>query len=189
MVLFLSSTGEQITVQTKSQVNEQAKQKLEFHVKEPFTVQANMKECSVMMKEEAAQVDDQKSSPVHSVPEKRMDTRQTGEELIRQAKADVFKQHGSEMNKAGIKVKDQISKEPQKLATEDKAEQKGNVSNRAMKSKDSVFMSRHTAAERDKQSQVEVVRPSVTSLPVGHLAPPIIKLEDMKDEVQSMELR
>lgn len=159
----------------------------------------------------------------HNVPDKRLDTRQTSEQpssqLYKEAKAGVLKQQRSEadmnvnkQDRAKIKATDQVSKEPTNLATNVKVSKKeGGVMNGAMKGEERALMSSHRTAEVSKQQslhgstaeekvkggfQVEVIRPSMAHTPVGHLSPPIIKLEplevkDMKpsDGVQSMEVR
>lgn len=162
-------------------------------------------------------------TPAHGVPDKRLDTRQTSEEHSsqpnREAKATGLKQQAREVDmnvnkqdRANIKAADQISKERAKLAAGAKVKQKeGGMMNGAVKGGESALMSSHITAEVSKQqslhgptaegkakggSQVEVIRPSMTPLPVGHLSPPIIKLEPLEvkdmgscDEVQSMEVR
>ncbi|XP_036974310.1 MAP7 domain-containing protein 2a isoform X5 [Acanthopagrus latus] len=237
----VSPPGEEKTVQTNAQVNEQVIKKVEFQVKEQVTVQVNTKECAPVKKEAAAaaavaQIDNQKSLPVkntqqvtpsHSVPHKRPETKQSSDERCgqpnREAKDGAIKQPGREVDmnvnhqqRANVKAADQIKKEPTRTATDAKVNQKkaggggGGMMNGAVKGEGSALMSSHPAAEVSKQqsqrvttaerktkvgSQVEVIRPSVTTLPVGHLSPPIIKLEplDVKgtgtcDEVQSMEV-
>ncbi|KAM8742292.1 MAP7 domain-containing protein 2a isoform 4-T4 [Acanthopagrus schlegelii] len=239
----VSPPGEEKTVQTNAQVNEQVIKKVEFQVKEQVTVQVNTKECAPVKKEAAAaaavaQIDNQKSlsvkntqqvTPSHSVPDKRPETKQSSDERCgqpnREAKDGAVKQQGREVDmnvnhqqRANVKAADQIKKEPTRTATEAKVNQKkgggggggGGMMNGAVKGEGSALMSSHPTAEVSKQqsqrvttakgktkggSQVEVIRPSVTTLPVGHLSPPIIKLEplDVKgtgscDEVQSMEV-
>lgn len=142
----------------------------------------------------------------------------------KEAKDGGVKQQGREVDmnvnhqhRANAKAADQIKKEPTRTATDAKANQRkgggggGGMMNGAVKGEGSALMSSHTTAEVSKQqsqhvttaegkakggSQVEVIRPSVTTLPVGHPSPPVIKLEplDVKgtgscDEVQSMEVR
>ncbi|XP_029304725.1 MAP7 domain-containing protein 2a isoform X2 [Cottoperca gobio] len=218
----VSPPGEVKTVQTNAQVNEQAMKKVEFQVKEQVTV--NTKECALVKKEVAgaAQTDNQKSlqvknnthqvTPTRSVPDKRPNTRQTSEEpdskLNREGKVCVLKQGGEvewSVNKQQTAhVKDQINKEPTKQTADAKVNQReGGMMNGAVKGEGS-----HLTAEVSKQrvlhhvltaakggSQMEVITPSVATLPVGHPSPPIIRLEplDVKgtgscDEVQSMEV-
>ncbi|AWP00110.1 putative MAP7 domain-containing protein 2 [Scophthalmus maximus] len=224
--------GDIKTVQTNAQVKEQASTNVEFQVKELVTVQVNTKECALVKKEAAAQMNNQKSvqnknnthqvTPTHSVPEKRPDTKRTSEEcdskLNKGSEACDLKQRGSEVKMnvnrqhiETVKATDQINKEPTKLRAGAKANQKqGAMMNGALKGKGSALISSRLTAEGSKQqsphvsaaeredkggSQVEVNRPPVTPLPLGHLSPPIIKLEplDVKrtglcDEVQSMEV-
>lgn len=214
-------------------MKEQASTNVEFQVKELVTVQVNTKECALVKKEAAAQMNNQKSvqnknnthqvTPTHSVPEKRPDTKRTSEEcdskLNKGSEACDLKQRGSEVKMnvnrqhiETVKATDQINKEPTKLRAGAKANQKqGAMMNGALKGKGSALISSRLTAEGSKQqsphvsaaeredkggSQVEVNRPPVTPLPLGHLSPPIIKLEplDVKrtglcDEVQSMEVR
>ncbi|GLD46839.1 MAP7 domain-containing protein 2a [Lates japonicus] len=170
---------------------------------------------SVQVKNNTPQV-----TPTRS--DKRQDTKQSSEEhgsqLNKEGKAYSLKQQGKEaetnVNKqqiANVKAADQMNKEPTKQKADAKASKKeGGMMNGAVKGKGSALMSSHLTAEGSKQqslhvstaeekanggSQMEVIRPSVTPLPVGHLSPPIIKLEplDVKrtgscDEVQSMEV-
>ncbi|XP_018546783.1 MAP7 domain-containing protein 2a isoform X3 [Lates calcarifer] len=172
---------------------------------------------SVQVKNNTPQV-----TPTRSVSDKRQDTKQSSEEhgsqLNKEGKACILKQQGKDVeanvNKqqiANVKAADQMNKEPTKQKADAKASQKeGGMMNGAVKGKGSALMSSHLTAEGSKQqslhvstaegkanggSQMEVIRPSVTPLPVGHLPPPIIKLEplDVKrtgscDEVQSMEV-
>ncbi|XP_070839004.1 MAP7 domain-containing protein 2a isoform X2 [Chaetodon trifascialis] len=233
----VSPPGEEKTVETNAQVNEQAVKKVEFQVKEQVTVQVNTKESALVKKEAAAaaaQMDNQKSLPVknnthqvtptHSVPDKRPDTKQTSEERgsppNREGKAAVLKQQGkeAEMNvnkqhRANVKATDQINKELTKAAPAGDAkvnQREAGMMNGAVRGEGSALKSSHITAEVNKQqtlhvstaegkakggSQVEVIRPPVTPLPVEHLSPPVIKLEplDVKgtgacDEVQSMEV-
>ena len=158
-------------------------------------------------------------TPTRSVPDKRPDTKQPSEELggqpSREAKACAVKQQGreAEMNvnkqhRAHVKAADQINQELTKLTADAKVNQReGGMMNGAVKGEGSALKRSHLTAEESKQqslhvstaarggSQVEGVRPSVAPLPVGHLSPPVIRLEplDVKrtgsDEVQSMEVR
>ncbi|XP_076606130.1 MAP7 domain-containing protein 2a isoform X6 [Chaetodon auriga] len=233
----VSPPGEEKTVETNTQVNEQAVKKVEFQIKEQVTVQVNPKECALVKKEAAAaaaQMDNQKSLPVknnthqvtptHGVPDKRPDTKQTSEEHgsqpNREGKAGVLKQQGkeAEMNvnkqhRANVKATDQINKELTKAAPAADAkvnQREAGMMNGAVRGEGSALKSSHITAEVSKQqtlhvstaegkakggSQVEVIRPTVTPLPVEHPSPPVIKLEplDVKgtgacDEVQSMEV-
>lgn len=178
-------------------------------------------------------MDNQKNLPVktnlhqvtapHIVPDKRLDTRQTGKEPssqpYKEVKVGVLKQQRSEadMNvnkqeRAKINaITDQVSKEPTNLTANVKVRQmEGSVRNGAIKGEERALVS-HITPEVSKQqslhgstaeeklnqgSQVEVNRPSMAHITLGHSSPPIIKLEplevkDMKrsDEVQSMEVR
>uniref|UniRef100_UPI0037E97C59 MAP7 domain-containing protein 2a isoform X2 n=1 Tax=Semicossyphus pulcher TaxID=241346 RepID=UPI0037E97C59 len=155
----------------------------------------------------------------HNVPDKRHDTKQTRDEhdtqLNRDGKACTAKQQGREVqmnvnmqHRANVKATDQINKEPTKPTAVNQRE--GGMVNGAVKGEGSALMSSRVTAEVSKRqsqhvltaegkakggSQMEVIRPSVTPLPVGRLPPPVIKLEplDVKrkgscDEVQSMEV-
>lgn len=158
-------------------------------------------------------------TPKHCVPVKRLE--QTSEEPSSQhnkeAKACVLKQQERELevnvskqHRANVKTTDQINKAPTKQTADAKANQmEGGMINGAVKDEESALTNSHLTAEVSKQqslhvstaegkakggSQVEVIRASVTPLPVGHLSPPIIKLEPLNvkgscDEVQSMEVR
>ncbi|XP_035522781.1 MAP7 domain-containing protein 2a [Morone saxatilis] len=161
-------------------------------------------------------------TPAHSVPDKRPEAKKGSEEhggqTHKEGNAGVLKQQGREVemnvnkqHKANVKATDQINKEQTKLAADAKVNQKeGGMMNGAVKGEKTALKSSHLTAEASKQqslrvstaegkakggSQVEVIRPSVTTLPVAHLSPPVIKLEplDVKrsgscDEVQSMEV-
>ncbi|XP_059207081.1 MAP7 domain-containing protein 2a [Centropristis striata] len=218
----VSPPGEVKTVQSNTQVNEQAIKKVGFQVKEQVTV----KECATVKKEAAtaaaaaAQMDTQKSlqvknntqkvTPTHSVPDKRPDAKQACDEHGREGKACVLKQQGREedmnvnkQHRAHVKAVDQINKE---LTADAKVLKKdGGMMNGAVNSGGSALKRSHVTAEVSKQQsqrvttaakggpQMEVVRPPVAPLPLGHLSPPVIKLEplDVKgsgDEVQSMEV-
>ncbi|XP_031725144.1 MAP7 domain-containing protein 2a isoform X2 [Anarrhichthys ocellatus] len=215
----VSPPGEVKTVQTNAQVNEQTIKKVEFQVKE----QVSTKESVLGKTEAAAQMDNQKSlqvknnthqvTPTHSVPDKRPDTKQTSEEqgsqLNREAKACVLKQQERvvEMNvnkqhRAHVRAADQTNK---KTTADAKVNQReGGMMNGAVKSEGSALKRSHLTAEVSKQQSLhvstaakrgEVIRPSVGPLSLGHLSPPIIKLEPLGvknmgscDEVQSMEV-
>ncbi|XP_054482333.1 ensconsin-like [Anoplopoma fimbria] len=219
----VSPPGEVKTVQTNAQVNEQTIKKVEFQVKEQVNIKESAlvkreaaaaqmdNQKSVQVKNNTHQV-----TPTRSVPDKRPDTKQTSEEqgsqLNREAKACVLKQQERvvEMNvnkqhRAHVKAADQTHKEPTADAKVNQRE--GAMMNGAVKGERSALKRSHVTAEVSKQqslqvstaakggSKVEVVRPSVAPLPLGHLSPPIIKLEqlDVKrmgscDEVQSMEV-
>ncbi|XP_075957588.1 MAP7 domain-containing protein 2a [Anarhichas minor] len=215
----VSPPGEVKTVQTNAQVNEQTIKKVEFQVKE----QVSTKESVLGKREAAAQMDNQKSlqvknnthqvTPTHSVPDKRPDTKQTSEEhssqLNREAKACVLKQQERvvEMNvnkqhRAHVRAADQTNK---KTTADAKVNQReSGMMNGAVKSEGSALKRSHLTAEVSKQQSLhvstaakrgEVIRPSVGTLSLGHLSPPIIKLEPLGvksmgscDEVQSMEV-
>ncbi|XP_074467273.1 MAP7 domain-containing protein 2a isoform X2 [Sebastes fasciatus] len=210
-------------VKAKAQVKEQAIKKVEFQVKEQVRDQVNMKENAPVKKEAtaAAQMDNQlqvknnthQVTPTHSVPDKRPDTKQTSEgpggQLNREGKDCFLKQQGREVetnvnkqHRAHVKAADQ----PNKEATADAKvnQREGAMMNGAVKGEGSALkrtaevskqQSLHVPTAARGGSQMKVIRPSVATLPVGHLAPPIIKLEplDVKgtgscDEVQSMDV-
>uniref|UniRef100_A0AAQ6IIX8 MAP7 domain containing 2a n=1 Tax=Anabas testudineus TaxID=64144 RepID=A0AAQ6IIX8_ANATE len=221
--------GDEKTVQTNAQVNEQASKKVEFQVKEQVTVHST-KECDLVKKEAAAaaQIDIQKSMPVknnthqvtptHCVPGKRLEqaSEGPGSQHNKEAKASVLEQQEREVDvnvskqhRANVKTTDQINTAPTKQTADAKANQMdGAMINGAARGGGSTLINSHltpgvsmqkslhvsTAEGKTKVgSQVEVVRTSVTHLPVRQLSPPIIKLEplDVKgscDEVQSMEV-
>ncbi|XP_010793383.1 MAP7 domain-containing protein 2a isoform X4 [Notothenia coriiceps] len=153
-----------------------------------------------------------------SVSDKRPDTRQTSEEpgspTNREGKAGVLKQQGREVEmnvnkQQGAHVKEQINKEQTKPTADVKVNQReGSMMNGAVKSEGSALKRSHITADVSKQrslhhvvtaarggSQMEVMSPSVATLPVGHPSPPIIRLEPLNvkgtgssDEVQAMEV-
>ncbi|XP_062263038.1 MAP7 domain-containing protein 2a isoform X2 [Platichthys flesus] len=215
-----SVSGDKKTVQTNAQVKEQASQNVEFQVKEPVTLQVNSKECALVRKESssaaAAQMDNQKSlpaknnthhvTPMHIVPEKRPDAKQTSEEHDRRSSkerkaCDVKPQrreagiNANEQRVENAKATDQINKEPTKLRADAKASVKqGGLMNGALKGSGSALSSGRQIAEGSKQqslrvsaaegnhnrvSQVVAVRASVTPPLVRHLLPSIIKLEPL----------
>ncbi|XP_058483831.1 MAP7 domain-containing protein 2a [Solea solea] len=150
------------------------------------------------------------------VPEKRPGTKQSTEEFASQhsqeSKTRAVKHQGREveinLNKQHVehvKATNQINEEPTRLKADARANQtQGGMMNGAVKGKGS---GRLTAEGRKHQSlhvslverndkggsRVEVVRHSMTPLPVGHLSAPIIRQPplDVKgtcDEVQAMEI-
>lgn len=158
-------------------------------------------------------------TPAQSIPDSRPDTRQTSQELIsqsnREARAGGLKQQEGKVDmnvnkqdKGKVKATDHISQESTKLPAGAKDKQNG-MMNGAMKCEESALMSSHKVAGISKQqsvptaegkanggSQVQAVRSSMAPLPIGHLSPPVIKLEPLEvkgvgtcDEVQSMEVR
>lgn len=158
-------------------------------------------------------------TPAQSVPDSRPDTRETSQELISQSNtearaAGLKQQEGkvgmnvNKQDKGKVKATDHISEESTKLPVGAKDKQNG-MMNGAMKCEESALTSSHKAAGISKQqsvptaegkanggSQVQAVRPSMAPLPIGHLSPPVIKLEPLEvkgvgtcDEVQSMEVR
>uniref|UniRef100_A0A3Q3MG68 MAP7 domain containing 2a n=2 Tax=Mastacembelus armatus TaxID=205130 RepID=A0A3Q3MG68_9TELE len=157
----------------------------------------------------------------HGSPDKRSDTKQTSEDhssqVNKEGKACVLKKQGKQMEsnvskqcRANVSATDQTHNEPIKLTADAKANQKqGGVMNGAVEGEGSALKSSHLTVEVSKQSlhmsaaegkakggsQVEVVKPTVAPLPVGHLSPPIIKLEPLDvqgkgscDDVESMEV-
>lgn len=150
-------------------------------------------------------------TPVQNVS----DTRQNSTELIsqsnREARASTLKQQVAEMevnvNKQDkVKADDPKRDYSAKLAAGAKDKQSG-MMNGAMKGDERALMSSRKPADISKPqsrptaegnahggSPLGAVRPSVTPLTLGHLTPPVIKLESLNvkgscDEVQSMEVR
>ncbi|XP_031175884.1 MAP7 domain-containing protein 2-like isoform X4 [Sander lucioperca] len=221
----VSPPGEVKTVHTNDQLNEQAIQKVEFQVKEQVSVNMQecavvKKEAAAQIdNQKSLQVKNNthQVTTTRSVPDKRPDTKHTTEEhggqLTREGKACVLKQQGREVeinvNKQHrAHVKDQINKELTKPTADAKVNQReGGMMNGAVKGEVNALKRSHLTAEVSKRqslhvltaakggSQMEVIRPSVAPLPLGHLSPPIIKVAplDVKgtgssDEVQSMEV-
>lgn len=209
-------TIKKVEFQVKEQVTVQVDSKESTPVKKEAAAAQMDNQKSLPVKNNTQQV-----TPTHGVPDKRPDTKQTSEERgsqpNREGKACVLKQQGREVDmnvnrQHRANVKGQINKEATKPTADAKVNQReGGMMNGAVKGEGSALMSSHLTAEVSKQqslrvsaaegkakggSQKEVARPPVTPLPVGHLSPPIIKLEplDVKgtgacDEVQSMEVR
>ncbi|KAM6983830.1 MAP7 domain-containing protein 2a [Tautogolabrus adspersus] len=159
------------------------------------------------------------ATPPQNVPDKGPDTKQNHEvsQLNRDGKSCATKQQGRELQmnvnmQHRAKATDQIKKEPIKPTAVNQKE--GGMMNGAVKGEGSALIRSHVTAEVSKQqnlhvvtaegkpkgrSQMEVIqrviKPSVTTLPVGHLSPPVIKLEPLNvkgtgsfDGVQSMEV-
>lgn len=211
-MFFLFSTGEQKAVQSITQMNLQANQKVEFLVKETSTVK--MTECAHTKgdRAEAEQEDKQKKllvkdnshqlTPAHTVADKRQ---KTGEE---HKHVDILLQQGRQANKTRFKTTDHISAVPSKLSGDAKVKGKHGVMNGATNSEDSALMRGQSAAGGNKQqslsgsapeekaiegSQVDG-KPAGTHLPIGHKSTPIIRLEPLGvkvscDDMQSMEIR
>lgn len=173
MVFLLSTTGEEKTVQTNTQVNEKVMKKVGTQVKEQVTVQA-IRECILVNKEEAAaHKDNQKSlpgknntqqvTPAPVVPDKRLGPRQSSDEHSgqpnREAEVGVHKQLGrqvdvnvSKQDRTNTKATDYVSREPAKLATDAKVRQQGVATmNGAMKGEENASLGRQANAEVRKQ--------------------------------------
>ncbi|XP_068600443.1 MAP7 domain-containing protein 2a [Brachionichthys hirsutus] len=220
----VSPPGKEKTVQTNAQMNEQAIKKVEFQVKEPLPVPVNVKDSSLVKKEApgaTAQMDSRGMSVksntrvAPAIPDKKPGTKQTSKENGNQpSKGSLLKQQGREMEKneskqqrTNVNVSDHPSKRCTAPAVDPKAMKKeAGLPNGAVKG-EGALMGRHPAAEVSKQqtlhasaaegkeaggSEAEAIRPSLL---MGHLSPPMIKLEplDVKDrtscdEVQSMEV-
>lgn len=213
------STGEVKIVETKAKVIERVSKK-EVQVNEQVAVQ-RAKECDVVKAgAPAAHVGLQKSTPVKNNTHQATPTHAQGKrpehtseehssQHNKETKACVVKRQEREVDvniskqhRANVTNTDQVNKDS-KGSNNLRA-----LVNGAVKGEDSVLMNNNLTVEVSKQSlhvfanegkakggsQVEVIRATVTPLPVGHLSPPIIKLEplDVKgscDEVQSMEVR
>lgn len=211
VVVFLSSTGDQKTVQSKAQMNVQANQKVEFQVKEakePSTV--NMAVRAHMKKDpaEAIQEDNKKQllATDNSHPLNTAETKLKTSDEHRQV--DILLQQGGQENQARLKTTDRISVVSPKLSEEAKVKEKQGVMNGAANGEAGVLMRGHAAAGINKQqslcgpategkakdrSWVEG-KPVGTHLTGGHMSTPVIKLEplgvkDSCDEMQSMEIR
>ncbi|KAM4546997.1 MAP7 domain-containing protein 2a [Fundulus diaphanus] len=207
----------------KAPVIKQASKKVEFQIKERTTVQVETKE-GVPLKKEAAQMDSGKSKQIqnnahpvtqtHSVPEKRPEKRQRGEEnsgsrLSKEVNGGAFKQQGREMElnlnmqyRSNVKVTTRVHKEFTEPA----------VRNGAVKGEGGASTCSNSDTEGSKQQRnVSIAaegkvkegpddgvgRASLMVLTEGHLSPPVIKLEmkklDMKrtgssNDVQSMDI-
>lgn len=206
---FLFSTGEQKAVQSNTQMNVQANQKVEFQVKEPSTGKcAHAKGDGA----EAAQEDNQKKLPVkasshqlnpdHTVADKVL---KTGEE---HKHVDILLQKGRQLNKTRVTITDHISAASTKLSGDAKVKEKQGVMNGATNGKDGSLMGGQSAAGGSKQqrlsgsatgakaiqgSQVDG-KPAGIHLTTGHMSSPIIGLEplaekDSCEDMHSMEIR
>ncbi|XP_032390163.1 MAP7 domain-containing protein 2a isoform X5 [Etheostoma spectabile] len=214
-------TNDQVNEQAIQKVEFQVKEQVSVNMKACAVVKKEAaaaaaqvdNQKSLQVKNNTHQV-----TTTRSVPDKRPDTKHTTEEhggqLTREGKACVLKQQGREVeinvNKQHrAHVKDQINKELTKPTADAKVNQReGGMMNGAVKGEVCALKRSHLTAEVSKRqslhvltaakggSQMEVIRPPVAPLPLGHLSPPIIKLAplDVKgtgscDEVQSMEVR
>ncbi|XP_032390160.1 MAP7 domain-containing protein 2a isoform X2 [Etheostoma spectabile] len=213
-------TNDQVNEQAIQKVEFQVKEQVSVNMKACAVVKKEAaaaaaqvdNQKSLQVKNNTHQV-----TTTRSVPDKRPDTKHTTEEhggqLTREGKACVLKQQGREVeinvNKQHrAHVKDQINKELTKPTADAKVNQReGGMMNGAVKGEVCALKRSHLTAEVSKRqslhvltaakggSQMEVIRPPVAPLPLGHLSPPIIKLAplDVKgtgscDEVQSMEV-
>lgn len=206
--------SKKVEFQVKGQVTDHNTENSHLIKREAAVATAQMhNQKSMQIKNSTDQV-----ARTRTVPVKRLE--QTSEDRgsqPKEAKACVFRlqEREVEMNvstqhRANVKATDHINTESTKTTADAKASQmEGGVINRAEKAEGSALMSSHLNAEVSKQqflhvslaegkakagSQVEVIRTSVTPVLVGHLSPPIIKLEPLNvkescDEVQSMEVR
>lgn len=162
------------------------------------------------------------AAPTHTVPDKTPDAKQVSEEHGSRpntaGKAPVLKQQGGEVDmnvnklqKANANTTNQINTEPKKTVDAKVNRREVGMMNGAVKGEGSALTNNNVTAEVSKQqvlrgsaadgkakgsSQVEASKPPVNRLPVGHLSPPVIKLEPLNvkstgacDEVQSMEVR
>ncbi|XP_071316514.1 MAP7 domain-containing protein 2a isoform X2 [Trachinotus anak] len=214
-----------VEFQVKEQVTVQVKTKESVPVKKEAAAAATAQmesQKSVQVKNNTHQVTPTHSVP-DKIPDTKQISEEHGSQLKKETKACVLKQqgrqvemkvnkqHGANIKVTDVKATDQINKEPTKPKADAKANQKeGTMMNGAVKDKGSVLMSSRQSDERSKQQnlhvsaaeekvkggpQMGVIKASVAPPPVGHLSPPIIKLEplDVKgkgscDEVQSMEV-
>lgn len=212
MCFFLSSTGEQKTVQSKMQMNVQANQKVEFQVKEPKEPSTiNMAGCALMKKDPAdvAREDNKKTllakdnshqlNTAHIVAEKKLKTTDEHKQV------DVLLQQGGQVNKARFKPTDHISSVSAKLTEDAKVKEKQGVMTRAANGGDSALMRGHAAAGVNKQQSLRGSategkakegsrvdgKPVGTHLTVGHMSTPVIKLDPLgvKESHDEMEIR
>nr|XP_020488979.1 MAP7 domain-containing protein 2-like isoform X2 [Labrus bergylta] len=150
------------------------------------------------------------ATSTQNVPDKGPDTKQIHEvsQLNRDGKSCVTKQQGRELqmnvnvqHRANVKAPDQINKEPIKPKAVNPKE--GGMMNGAVKGEGSALTRSHVTAEVSKQqslhvvtaerkpkrgSQMEVIKPSMTPLPVIKLEPLSVKGAGSFDEVQSMDV-
>lgn len=148
-------------------------------------------------------------TPAQSVSDTRTNSREPICHPNRDVRAGDFKQQVVEME-VKVNTRDKVKAEDPKRgdlakpASGAKAKQNG-MMNGATKGQEFALMSSRKPSDISKPqsgqtaegianggSQLGPVRPSVTPLALGHLTPPVIKLEslDVKgDEVQSMEVR
>ncbi|XP_015816272.1 MAP7 domain-containing protein 2a isoform X2 [Nothobranchius furzeri] len=191
----------------KTQVTEQVGKRVEVQLREQVPAQVQTKECASLKKETAAQVDSKEvqndNQPVrHSVPENKPDKKQTSredqsshKEAIRQKGAEV-EQNLNKHLRTNVKVTAQMNAELVKSTGDsNRNHREGGGVNGAVKDKGGRSLDLQTSSVRQPKAGSQDVRPPVTTLPVGHLSPPVIKLGplDVKrtgsgDEVQSMEV-
>ncbi|XP_011609894.2 MAP7 domain-containing protein 2a isoform X2 [Takifugu rubripes] len=203
------SPGDQKTVQSKTQMNVQANQKVEFQVKEPkepstvsMTERAHVKKDPA----EATQEDNKKqllakdNSHHLNTAEAKLKTSDEHRQM------DILLQQGGQASQARLKTTDRISVVSPKLSEEAKVKEKG-VMNGTANGEASALMRGHAAAGINTQQSPRGSAPEgkakegfwVDGKPVGtHLtgglvSTPVIKLEplgvkDSCDEMQSMEI-
>ncbi|XP_029375295.1 MAP7 domain-containing protein 2a isoform X2 [Echeneis naucrates] len=208
----------QVNQQPSKNIEFQVKEQVTIQVDKKDCVKT---EAAAAKMESQKSVQIKNNTPVtssFSVPDKTLNTNKS-DELNKETQASVLKQKEREVevnvikqHKANVKATDQMNnKESTKSKADAKADQKeGAVMNGGVKDKGSALKSSHLTDDKSKLQnlntsatvekvkqgpQVEVIRASVTPPPVGHLSPPIIKLEplDVKgpgscDGVQSMEV-
>lgn len=197
-MFFLSFTGEQKTVQTNTQMNVQANQKVQFRVKDPSMVNVTERAHTKENPAEAAKEDDQKKLLVKD------NSHQLNHAIQEDKEVDVHLQQGKQVNNTRFKTTDHISAAPGDTKVEDKQ----GVMNGAANGEDSALMRGRTAAGVNKQQSLcgsasegktkEGSRgngkPVVTHLTGRHMSTPIISMEPLGikvscDEMQSMEIR
>ncbi|XP_041864085.1 MAP7 domain-containing protein 2a isoform X2 [Melanotaenia boesemani] len=216
-------TNAQVIKQASQKAEIQVKEQVTVKVKTKECVSLKKEEAAAQMdgqKSKLAQINTQPVTQTHNVPDKKQTSEEErGSQRSKEGNACASKHQGKEVelnvnkqHKANVNVTAQTNIEHTAPTAEDKANQReDSMMNGAVKGEGSALKSSHQTTEGSKQqslivsvsterkakgvSQEEVVRPSVTQLPMVRLSPPIIKLEPLDirctgscDEVQSMEV-
>ncbi|XP_072231350.1 MAP7 domain-containing protein 2a isoform X3 [Leuresthes tenuis] len=216
-------TNIEVIEQASQKVESQVKKQVTIQVETKECFISKKEEAATQMNSQRSKHSQNNMQPVkqrQSVLDKHQTSEQEhGSQFSKEAKACAFKQQGKEVElnvtkqqRANVKDTAQINKECTKSTADNVPNQRGGgMMNGAVKGEGSALMSSHQTTEGSKQQnpnmstsaegraeggpQKQVIRPAVTPLPVGHLSPPVIKLEplDVKrtgscDEVQSMEV-
>ncbi|KAM8835146.1 MAP7 domain-containing protein 2a isoform 3-T3 [Synchiropus picturatus] len=202
-----SLTGDVETNQTNGQQKEAATQKGLFQLKENATLHVKMKEQKEVKDVAVTQMDCQKSESAdvahqgtkQSVPVKRLETRQSTNEVNKRDKTDEHQERREEMkmnlnqqNRESVKAKEQINQAKAAVVQQ----REGSVMNGVVKGEANRLKKSEESAEKSKSHSLNVKAATVeTQLKVvsASVSPQIMQLrpldvKEASDEVQSMEV-